>query len=83
MPQIERSPSFVVFTEPAVEEPGETPATANSGDGYFRQREGAERAAAKRAKSAVARSVHQALAQQYAALCQCADDEDHNNRGKS
>ncbi len=44
---------------------------------YFRSRERAERAAAKRARSASARGVHQELAQRYAALVrQAANDRE-------
>ena len=40
---------------------------------YFRRRERAERAAAKRAASDIARRIHQELAQNYATLLHSAD----------
>ena len=69
MTQAERSTGVVVFTPLAGEEPDDhAPVRTNSSADYFRIRERAERAAAKRAECSIARSVHQALAQHYAAL---------------
>ena len=84
MPQVEHSPTFVVFTDQAGEEQDAVRVPNDSAAiDYFRKREWAERAAAKRAESVVARSVHQTLAQHYAALSQRPDDNDANNRGNS
>lgn len=46
---------------------------------YFRQRELAERAAAKNATSDAARRVHQELAQSYAELAR--ESQSHNGAG--
>ena len=78
MAQVELSQSVVVFTASAGEEedPGPPAARDQPQLDYFRNRERAERAAAKNASCSVARSVHQTLAQQYAALSQGRGNED-------
>ena len=66
---------FLIFKEP----PGSPRESASAGErlireveenpvDYFRARERAERAAAKRANSAAARRIHQELAIEYATL---------------
>ena len=69
---------LVVFKNPGNGEHGLcTAEAARDGDGctadYFRNRERAERAAAKRAQSIAARQVHQELAQHYAKLASRAE----------
>ena len=52
---------------PATDGPDTGPAIDRTSADYWRARERAERAAAKNARSSLARSVHQELAQEYAA----------------
>jgi hypothetical protein len=70
MTMVEGPTGFVIFREPwsAGGDPEPEPAIHSSdvSADYCRARELAERAAAKRATSARARSVHQELAQHYA-----------------
>jgi hypothetical protein len=75
MPQIDNSGPIITFSNRnRRHEPHEQPTLA--GDHYCRQRERQERAAAKSAKSAAVRRVHQELAQLYAqVLRQTADDK--------
>jgi hypothetical protein len=71
MTQVEPSGTMLVFTATSAEvsddDAAETAALETQSD-YYRERERRERAAAKKASSHAARSVHQALAQRYAAL---------------
>ena len=61
------SDNFIIFR--AIGKQPEGPgAERNEDPGYYRQRELAERGAAKRSQSITARRVHQQLAQLYARL---------------
>ena len=67
------SASLVVFRDshwvdrgPALDERPPKPTAEPAAGDYWRSRERAERAAAKKAQSSAARAVHQELAQQYA-----------------
>lgn len=70
MTMIEGPTGFLIFREPwgvARNTDREPAASASEGSAdYYRAREAAERAAAKRATCVKARSVHQELAQYYA-----------------
>ena len=68
MTMVEGPEPLVIFRD--LPESGDEPVQDRDGlapsQDYFRAREAAERAAAKRASSALARGLHQELAQHYA-----------------
>ena len=69
MTQVEPSATMIVFSStPGDSADGRKEQDEETTRDYFRHRESAERAAAKKATSSCARSIHQELAQNYAAL---------------
>ena len=70
MTQVEPSGTMIVFSAtPGELTEGERRQSDNiAPQDYFRNRERAERSAAKKATSNAARSIHQQLAQEYAVL---------------
>ena len=69
MTQVDPPVSFVLFSPLPNETESERPGiqTDDGAEEYFRNRERSERAAAKRARTCHARSIHQELALAYAA----------------
>ena len=59
---------IMAFLDIGPEEPGDGGAPLPHGKEYYRKREQAERAAAKKSPSVLARRIHQELAEAYAQL---------------